>query len=475
MGLDSRVGFVRIPSELDVPLTERVRRLLDTESFRRLAKISQVGFVPLVYPAACHTRFEHSLGVYRLALLFIRRLEHLQGFSELITRGDAELLIISALLHDIGHWPFCHLIEDILFERVSSHELLARRYLFGDEVAELLRRDWAIEPDKVFELLNKQATSNDNIDEQGSGFGIHSSCFKIPEAEHASVASRSSCSEAKPTAHTGVGISRKFLSSILSGPIDIDKMDYLYRDSLHAGVPYGRNLDNERLVGSLCMNAAGDGLAITEKGKTAAELMIFARYVMFSEVYWHHAVRAASAMFQCLVYELLCEGKFDFEGLYGATESRFIDLVVGNSRGLRVESLADGLFGARRFLYKRVAQFGIMEQPEIYHKLAGKPYGYLWRVANRIGESILGGRRLCYVPVLVDAPPVEREIEIKIDVYFGKEEKYKPLEEISPVVRAMAKEQFDDYAKRVRIFAHPEIAPLLRKDETIIKILEKEI
>ena len=82
------------------------------------------------------------------------------------------------------------------------------------------------------------------------------------------------------------------LGSMLSGPIDIDKMDYLVRDSLHAGVPYGRNFDQGRLIGSLCLNEAGDGLAISRKGQTAAEMMVFARYVMFSEVYWHHGVRA---------------------------------------------------------------------------------------------------------------------------------------------------------------------------------------
>ena len=60
----------------------------------------------------------------------------------------------------------------------------------------------------------------------------------------------------------------KMLTSMLSGPIDIDKMDYLFRDSLHAGVPYGRNFDQQRLIGSLCMNEAGDGLAISDKGKT---------------------------------------------------------------------------------------------------------------------------------------------------------------------------------------------------------------
>ncbi|MDR2116400.1 MAG: HD domain-containing protein, partial [Planctomycetaceae bacterium] len=103
VGLDSHVGSVRIPPELDVPLTDRVRRMMDTEAFRRLAKMTQVGLVSLVYPAARHTRFEHSLGVYRLALLFLKRLAHLPHFTAVISKQDAELLIVTALLHDIGH------------------------------------------------------------------------------------------------------------------------------------------------------------------------------------------------------------------------------------------------------------------------------------------------------------------------------------------------------------------------------------
>ena len=95
-----------------------------------------------------------------------------------------------------------------------------------------------------------------------------------------------------------VTLRSSILSSLLSGPIDVDKMDYLMRDSLHAGVPYGRNFDQQRLIGSLCLNRAGDGVALSDKGRTAAEMMVFSRYVMFSEVYWHHAVRAATAMFQ---------------------------------------------------------------------------------------------------------------------------------------------------------------------------------
>ena len=112
-GLDARRQLIRIPHELDVPLTPRVRQIIDTVEFRRLSRISQLGLVSLIYPAAHHTRFEHSLGVYRMALLYLKRLSYDRRFAELVTRHDAEVFIVAALLHDLGHWPFCHPIEDV--------------------------------------------------------------------------------------------------------------------------------------------------------------------------------------------------------------------------------------------------------------------------------------------------------------------------------------------------------------------------
>src|SRR5271157_4683945 len=107
-GLDGRQAVLRIPSELDVPVSPRVRAIIDTAEFRRLARVSQLGLVSLVYPAAIHTRFEHSLGVYRLALLFLQQLSRDERFVAAIGPADAERFIAAALLHDIGHWPFCH-------------------------------------------------------------------------------------------------------------------------------------------------------------------------------------------------------------------------------------------------------------------------------------------------------------------------------------------------------------------------------
>jgi HD superfamily phosphohydrolase len=200
-------------------------------------------------------------------------------------------------------------------------------------------------------------------------------------------------------------------------------------------------------------------LAITEKGKTAAELMIFARYVMFSEVYWHHAVRSATAMLQRLFCELYLAGNIDFRQFVHFSEDEAIRFFVETSKGTPMENLAQGLFGARRTIYKRVAQFSILEEPEMYRQLAGKPYSQLCELADRYCTEV----NALPLSVLMDAPPVEKEVEIKIDVYFPKSDRYRALEDLSPVVRAMAREQFDDYAKRVRIFAHPDIAPSLRE------------
>src|SRR5262245_42950379 len=250
--------MVRIPPGVDVPLTDRVRRLIDTPDFRRLAHISQLGLVTLVYPAANHSRQEHSLGVFLAAIEYLDRLAADERFTAAVSPHDAEMLLAAALLHDIGHCPFGHPIEDLRLPQVSGHEQRARRRITGPNLASVLRDDWGLDPEDVAALVAGQRQD--------------------------------------PT--------QGILRSLLSGPIDVDKVDYLMRDSLHAGVPYGRHFDRRRLIGSLCLNAAGDGLAITDKGKTAAEMMVFARYVMFSEVYWHHAVRAATAMFQRAIFSL---------------------------------------------------------------------------------------------------------------------------------------------------------------------------
>jgi HD superfamily phosphohydrolase len=428
-GLEAHQSLVRIPPELDVPLTPRVRRLIDTPEFRRLGRVSQLGLVALAYPAANHTRFEHSLGVYRLALLYLKQLSYDRRFSEAITPRDAELFLATALVHDIGHWPFCHPIEDIRLADVPRHEDFARRFLASGELADVLRADWKLEPEKVVELLSGE-----------------------------------------PAQSPG-----RILASMLSSPIDIDKMDYLARDSLHAGVPYGRHFDQQRLIGSLCLNEAGDGLAITDKGRTAAEMMVFARYVMFSEVYWHHTVRSATAMLQRAFY--LLRDRLDFVRLFTSSDAEFIRQLQDAAHGTAAAGLLDGLFGAKRRVYKRLAQFTFMDDRAVVGQLARRPYEWLVRVSDALAELIAArlGRPIEPASILFDAPPVEREVEFDVQVYFAKEQRYREFADVSPVVRTLAQEQFDDYVKRVRIFARADILDALRGLGDIRPLVEKAI
>ena len=413
--LGSTAEGVRIPPGVTVPLTPRVRAVLDTPELRRLARISQLGLVGLVYPGATHSRFEHSLGTYRLALEFLGRLHLDERFAATITATDAAAFLAAALLHDVGHWPYCHPLEDMGLPQWPRHESLVGGLLRQGPVGRILAEMWQLDPDRVSALI-------------------------------------------EGTARDPAGL---ILRSLLSGPIDIDKMDYLSRDSLHAGVPYGRHFDQERLISSLCLDESGTSLAITDKGRTAAELMVFARYVMFSEVYWHHAVRSATAMLQRAMWIL--SDRVDPQWLVRSDDAAFTAWLTAAAAGSGAEPLVRGLFGPTRRLFKRAATYDAAHHPAVHRALAGRPYADSVAVSARLAEALSRRLGMLVEPhaVLIDAPPAEREVEFRIQVRERKPHArglaWRRLEDLSPVVRSLAREQFDDLVKRARIFCAPEM------------------
>jgi len=431
---ESQRGLIRIPMEQDIPFTPRVRSLVDTPEYRRLSKISQLGLAAQVYPGATHSRFEHALGVFHNAIRYVIQLATDARFTQIVSAHHVELLLASALLHDLGHWPFCHPIEDMELADLPPHEEFISEFLSPKgEVSRVLKDEWNVETEEVQSLL------------------------------------------APKTANAQNDVATRMLRSILSGPIDIDKMDYLDRDSLHAGVPYGRNFDRNRLISSLLLNEAGDGLAISIKGKTAAELMVFARYVMFSEVYWHHAVRSATSMFAHGFYRVYRQ--LELRSLFRMSESEMIATLRNESKENSAFDLFDGIFGERRRLFKCVAEYSMFQNRELYQKLAQKPFSFFVKCARILAKTIEQHQGFA-VPeshLIIDGPPTQREIEFKVDIYFPRENVYRSLREISSVVDGLARTQFDDSVKKVRLFSHPNIALQLTEVAQLDRLLEQAI
>ncbi len=433
--------LVRIPPEIDVPLSPRAMAMLDTAVLRRLSRISQLGLVHLVYPGATHSRLEHSLGVYRNALLVLQNL--IASGTGILTAEPraAEAFVLAALLHDAGHWPFCHAIEDMRLPDLPRHERRVAALLSEGEIADLIARQWRCSGDDVMSLL---------LGERSGGSQLSDAVIEL-------------------------------LASCLSGPIDVDKLDYLVRDSLHAGVPYGRHFDSARLVSAMTVAPHQPRLAITDKGRTAAEMMVFARYVMFSEVYWHHGVRAATAMLQRSVHDM--RNRVDLEQLMRLDDAQWIARWRQAAADSPQQPLVEGLFGPTRALYKRVAEYHRSQGGELHRLLARRPYPWLVLCADELGRQLATDARLPIRPgdVLIDAPPVKLEVDINVTV-VGRDGSVRALADVSPVADSLARQQFDDHVKRVRIFVRPELRqtllPLMSDDGYLhraIKAVEREI
>ncbi|SFG42076.1 hypothetical protein SAMN04488063_1989 [Halopelagius inordinatus] len=215
--------------------------LLDTEEVQRLRHIRQLGTVQLVYPSANHTRFEHSLGVYHLAS---RALDHL-GIDGI--RG--ERIRAAALLHDVGHGPYSHNVESVTHRHTGKYHDDVEELLAAGEVGEVLRAN-GLDPSRVAELV--------------AGGGKY--------------------------------------GQLVSGELDVDRMDYLVRDAHHTGVPYG-TIDHERLIRELTF--VDDELVLDEGNVQTAESLLLARALMNPTVYQHHVARISKAMLRRAAERLL--------------------------------------------------------------------------------------------------------------------------------------------------------------------------
>ena len=213
--------------------------IIDNPIFQRLRRIKQLSGAHLTYPAAQHTRFEHSLGVMHIA----SQAGHALKEKGILKSDDIKILRLAGLLHDIGHGPFSHLFEEIIQQKKISHEDFGKAIILKSEIGDTLSKNGF---DKKF--ITKVA------------FG---------ESKY------------------------QYLNEIISGALSADMMDYLLRDGYFTGAEHAK-IDHKRLTQSLDVHKKK--LALERSALYSFESMMHSRYQMFKAVYFHKTVRAAEVM-----------------------------------------------------------------------------------------------------------------------------------------------------------------------------------
>ena len=321
--------IIRDPLWDNIRLDRTAQLVLDTPPVQRLRYVRQLGHAFLVYPGATHTRFEHALGAYHLtkrALDALNERGDLGGLSDECCR-DVRL---AALLHDVGHYPFSHALEEAGF---PHHETIGVARLHAAELGEVLA---AIGGPELADHLGALIT----------------------------------------------GTSPSPLQGLISGSLDLDKIDYLSRDARMCGVPYGA-VDVDRLLSTLALveTPRGREIGVREKGISALESLLFAKYQMYRNVYWHHAVRSATCMFKRAVRAAVAAGALDPADLASATDDGLMERLLaadrlGLARALRT-----------RRLYKRALDLPASEVPGDPAEWVSEDPALLERVEDALAEQ----------------------------------------------------------------------------------------
>jgi HD superfamily phosphohydrolase len=234
---DPVYGFITIPDDLHFDIIEH-------QYFQRLRRIKQLGMSHYVFPGALHTRFHHSLGAM---YLMQQAVQVLRSKGKIITKEEGKAVSLAILLHDIGHGPYSHTLEQSIVKGIS-HEKLSML---------------------IMKNLNQE--HNSQLDE-----AIEIFCGRHP---------------------------KNYLSNLVSSQLDMDRLDYLKRDSFFSGVSEG-TINAERLITML--DVVDNELVIEAKGIYSVENFIVARRLMYWQVYLHKTVLSA----ECMLMNILRRAKY---------------------------------------------------------------------------------------------------------------------------------------------------------------------
>lgn len=260
---------VRDPLWKNIYLSPALEKVLQIPAFVRLSRVKQLGLAFQVYPGATHTRMAHSLGVFHLAKKIISTLLRAPGCPSLTLEG-VKAFLASALFHDLGHFPYAHVLEDGL--EVKNHEVLTGEHILNTELKTILEKDLGADPLFCAAIVSHDLEPTGNAQELG------------------------------------------FYRRLLSGVLDPDKLDYLNRDAYFCGIPYGTQ-DTDFILSQILPHDE-KGICLGSKGIMAVESLLFSKYLMYKSVYWHKGVRSPSAVIKKALYMGLTQGVIAPEDLY---------------------------------------------------------------------------------------------------------------------------------------------------------------
>lgn len=316
---------VRLPVTGNSVFTRRVAGITNSAIASPTKLHLQLAQVREVYPGATHTRHEHMLGTVTTASYFLRSLylNEMNAFWRISASGtDLRAVLLAAILHDVGHIAYGHFIEEMGdLMRDAGHVDCIRAFLQAAlrHVAEMRGEDcteypphelFSFEPTEVEEFC--RIVQEGWCDDEGLTAGSLNSLADLLKRVAAILGPRLSADGVSVLTRSGTRRAlAMIMKSVVDGPLDADKLDYLRRDSLHAGVMYANGIDLERFFESLrvCLPTGQDGtptgaaIGLSDKGIAAIESIITARYHLFSVVYWHRTVRGITAMLQRVLIE----------------------------------------------------------------------------------------------------------------------------------------------------------------------------
>jgi uncharacterized protein len=421
-----------------IPLGHREEKLIGTAPFLRLQKIKQLGFVYRIWPGATHTRYEHSLGCYYLAVRALRSLLQRGDDGGLfgVSVSSVQTLVVAALLHDIGHYPFSHTIEELGYP-VISHEKVGRSIIEKSEIATIIERDYHLSPERVADFIDPPKTKILPVDDV-------------------------------------------LLNSLLSGALDVDKLDYLPRDARACNVPYG-GVDVARLQGSLRIHPNVHNqqrIVVTHKGISPLHSLLHARQEMFDNIYWHHTARALQVMLMRAVHEAILCGALQVEQLVVLDDASLLSLLAETHMPTSSRKLADDL--EMRHPYKVVIEIS---------RLAGRIYSRLealfWDTQRRRHvEKLLAAElanaleiEIADYEVLFDIPRPEKW---EMDVWVTLSNPPVGMDSLVTWVEATGLQpddlaRYEQHRRRIRVVVPERLRESVkaRKDDVLLPALER--